>query len=134
MPTYKRTTKHHSLAAVAVCDMLSCASALNGIAKRIREKVNGLLFAVLLLFGPKGNDYHHCWGIFFVFKSCFLSEHHSVLVSRPDSSSSKRTVQNIHLAQRCCFGAAGCQALLLIVPASCAEARASKRKEKKKAV
>lgn len=42
-----------------VCDMLSCASALNGVGSRIRQKANGLLFAVLLLFAPEGKHYHH---------------------------------------------------------------------------
>ena len=35
---------------------------------------------------------------------------------------------NIHLVPHCCFGAAGCQPFLLIVPASCAEASGSKKK------
>lgn len=37
---------------------------------------------------------------------------------------------NIHLVQRCCCAAAGCQPLLLIAPVSHVEARGSKRKKK----
>lgn len=40
--------------------MLSCVSAaLDGVSNRKRQKVNGMLFAVLLVFSPKGKDYHH---------------------------------------------------------------------------
>ena len=62
------------------------------------------------------------------------------LVRAPLSSSSQSAGQllqanepcNIHLVPHCCFGAAGCQALLLTVPASCAEASGSKKKKWKK--
>lgn len=79
---------------MCVCDvMLACVSALNGVGNRKRQKVNGILFAVLLVFGPEGKDYHHTLG-FSLSLELFLYELHSVLLSQLDSSSSKRTVQH----------------------------------------
>lgn len=56
-----------------VWGMLFCASVLNCVGNRIRQKVNGLLFAVLLRFPPKGTHYLQRYGMFFVFRSCFQS-------------------------------------------------------------
>ena len=118
---------------VCVCvRCFSCASPLNGAGNGIRQKVNELLFAVLLVFGPKGEDYHHCKSIFFVFKSCIFFFLFFLFCS---SQSAGQLLQanepcNIHLVPHCCFGAAGCQPFLLIVLASCAEASGSKKKIK----
>ena len=87
----------------------------------------GFCFAVLLVLGPEGAHCHHprvfslSLGVVFVQALFFSVSWTAPAANEPC---------NIHLVQRCCFGAADCQALLLIVPASHAEARGSERRRK----
>lgn len=83
----------------------------------------GILFALLVAFGPEGR-LTPCYGI--SFSLSLLMWFSSAGRTAPPANQ----LCNIHLAQRCCCGAAGCQPLPLIAPVSHVEARGGKRKKK----
>lgn len=78
----------------------------------------GILFAVLVAFGLKGEADAMLRSFLIWFSSA----------GRTAPPANERC--NIHLAQLCCCGAAGCQPLPLIAPVSHVEARGGKRKKK----